>query len=750
MSRACQKAFLGAMVLAAYRMAEDEKVNQSNFFRRFKEILDLPISEYSRPRGMKSGAEEPLWQDWAFWLRQKGFIPSAQPGDGSRIYINYPISQTLLRQSDKDQLCKIFHEKQWKTQWDEQTLIVRVRQETTRFSQHLQELFTSYQFKSRYEAISEAIHEVYEQWHNAGCPITLKAALTPSRHLFAGLYRTEDVFSETIEYFIYPKQPRRRQLKQIEIQHKDNFYPLIEERLGWYEPMEWIISENELENGAKYRAHASEELDDLILPQRDFWILVSDPTNPESVDYASWGTPQLGKTFVLLCQRALLSQLEFLQSEHLLKWNRQLHPFGENSNWIELHECMVISPAYEGVFIKNQALKYALQPHVQLSVNFSGGYRKVGNMPKLQRWYKGFSYRGSSQKLVEQIANQVQQHNLNQIVPGLRIEKKEANSRKKFYFFLAIESTQMGDIPSEVKSNLIENPACSRFFKEKFRDKIVDDPNFTYKDIKYMVEGTNIPYQLEEQVSDDNPFDFAASLITSKPYLQDDGKDFSHQYERLLYWLSALGAGSWESFKKVCQSLELAEPRRILRRLKLLGHLESSADGSKWSMAPIALVKVNSQSESQEFVLCGQRSLKLVQRLEQLTTVTSINQRDAPSYIHLQLANSKNVSYLIEQINTEFSISDAGKASSKLAEILPDIDTWQQNLKNLPGIVPSSYDWKYFDGNDFVDCISPKETGMYQRSPREINNSFTRTLFYDQPNDKWLQGDWYGLRFLIP
>ncbi len=367
-------------------------------------------------------------------------------------------------------------------------------------------------------------------------------------------------------------------------------------------------------------------------------------------------------------------------------------------------------------------------------------------MSQLQRWYKGFSYRGSPQILVEQIANQVQLHNLSQIVPGLRIEK-EANSRKKFYFFLAIESIQMGDIPSEVKSNLIENPACSRFFKEKFRDKIVDDPNFIYKDIKYMVEGTNIPYQLEEPVSDDNPFDFTASLITSQAYLQDDGKDFSHQYERLLYWLSALGAGSWESFKKACQSLELAEPRRILRRLKLLGHLESSADGSKWSMSPIALVKVSSQSEYQEFVLCGQRSLKLVQKLEQLTTVTSINQRDAPPSIQLQLAHSKNVSYLIKQI-TEFSIIDAGESSSQLANILPNIDTWQQNLRNLQGIVPSSYDWKYFDGNDFVDCISPKETGMYQLSPREINNTFTQTLFYDQPNDKWLQGDWYGLRFL--
>jgi len=364
-------AFLSAMVLAAYHMAEDEEVNQSNFFRRFKEILDLPISGNSRPIGMKE--EELLWQDWALWLRQNGFVPSAQRGEGSRTYINYPISQTLLRQSDKDQLCKLFNEKHWKAPWDAQTLIVRVRQDTSKFSKHLQALLSADQLKSRYEVVAEAIHEVYEQ----GCTVRNKKA-AQSRHLFAGLYRTEDVFSGTVEYFVYPKQPRKRQLKQIEVQHEDNFYPLIEERPGWYEPMEWLIGENELGKGAKYRVHASEILDDLILPQRDFWILISDPQNAESAAYASWGTPQLGETFILLCQRELLSQLELLQSEHLLKWNRQW----QGDHWIELHECMVISPAWHGVFIENLALKDALQPSIHLSVSFSGGLR----VPSLGAW----------------------------------------------------------------------------------------------------------------------------------------------------------------------------------------------------------------------------------------------------------------------------------------------------------------------------------------------------------------------------
>ncbi|MEK8018166.1 MAG: hypothetical protein VSS75_014930 [Candidatus Parabeggiatoa sp.] len=374
-------------------------------------------------------------------------------------------------------------------------------------------------------------------------------------------------------------------------------------------------------------------------------------------------------------------------------------------------------------------------------------YKKVGNMSQSQRWYKGFSYRGSPKKLVEQISNQVQQHNLSQVVPLLRMEKG-VESRKPFYFFLAIESAKKGNIPSELsQSHLLE--------MNYFKKPILGAEHFDYEDIKSMVGIAhdvhdythNIPYQ-PEPVSDDNPFDFTTSLA-SEPYVPNDGKDLSFNSERLLYWLSALGAGSWESFKKACQSLELVEPKRILRRFKLLGHLESSGDGLHWAMSPTALVKVNSQSDCQEWVLCGQRSLKLVQALEQLATVTSSNQRYAPPCIQLQLAHSENLSDLIEQINAQFSIIDADESSSQLANILPDIETWQQNLIPLQGIVSSLYDWKYFDGNDFIECVSPTKPGMYQSFPREdAENRFPRTLFYDQPNNRWLQGDWYGLRFL--
>lgn len=357
-------------------------------------------------------------------------------------------------------------------------------------------------------------------------------------------------------------------------------------------------------------------------------------------------------------------------------------------------------------------------------------------MQKLQRWYKGFYYSGSPKKLLEQISNQVQEQSLSQVIPLLRIEKVLKN-RQQFCFFLAIESAEKGEIPIEISQSYL--------LKLNYFKKPIPRANLNYEQIKPMVGIAhdvhdythNIPYKISESVTYDNPFDFISS---STPSSSSNNTDLSQQYEGLLYWLSALGAGSWDSFKKACESLELPEPRRIARRLKLLGHLELSANGLKWSMSPTALVKVNSQSDNQEFVLCGQRSQKLLQQLEQFATVKQ-NNGDSPPCI--QLANSN----LIESLNSEFSIIDAGNASIKLAEILPNIDTWQQNLRNLQGIVPSLYEWQYFDGHKFVDCVSPKEKGLYQYK-REANNNISGTVFYDKPNDKWLQGDWYGLRFL--
>ncbi|MBD2693203.1 hypothetical protein [Anabaena catenula] len=355
-------------------------------------------------------------------------------------------------------------------------------------------------------------------------------------------------------------------------------------------------------------------------------------------------------------------------------------------------------------------------------------------MPKVQRWYTGFSYRGNPQEMIKQISEQVQRHNLSKSIPLLRVEK---NPGKNFYFFLAIESEQLGEISSEVKTNLLQLPLS--FFQRPVPGKNI----FTYEQIKSMVGvahdvynyTTNIPYNPQVKITVDNPLE----LTSLQSINYTDWVKTSEKSNRLLYWLSILGNGTWETFRKSCQTLQLEEPKRILRRLRLLGHLETSANGSKWSTAPTTIVKI--ESEQPEFILCGQRNINLINQLESSGIITDIIYQprgEAPACLRLVVNNP-------DIITNKLPIINAGEASRKLAGILPEITTWQHNLTRLE-LVPSMQQWKQFNGNDFESCGTPHETGMFQMCDENLNPRYT--LFYNQETKTWHQGDWYGLRFL--
>lgn len=379
--------FLGVCVLAAYQMADEDEISERDYFKRLQEILGLFGS--GRPSGMNYGkeAEEPLWKEWNLWLIQQGFLPSAQRGrEGPTTYINYPISQSLLRRTDKDKLRNLFSEQQWTAQWDMMTLFAKIQQQVQKLPKHLKELVT--ESRQRYEAVAEAIHEVYEQWQYDGTPIAPNLKVrTFARHIFAGLYRTEDPFSDQINYYCYPKQVRGRQLKSVQVQYKENICLLRDERPGWYFPLDYPIKVSELNSGARYKITCPDDLDFLILPDRDFWILIPDPDNPDAGTYASWGQPSLGSQFILLCKKQVLPDIQRLRDERLLEWYGEPQPVFNNSNWVELYQCMVISSAWDGVFINNHELKDALQPSVRLSINFSGGLR----VSHRSEWLVGYS-----------------------------------------------------------------------------------------------------------------------------------------------------------------------------------------------------------------------------------------------------------------------------------------------------------------------------------------------------------------------
>jgi hypothetical protein len=174
------------------------------------------------------------------------------------------------------------------------------------------------------------------------------------------LYRTEDPFLGNAEYYFYPKQIRGLNLDQLHIQIQGEVQVLYQDRPGWYAPS-LPTNIKEIEAGIRYATSASQEVENLILPQRDFWILVPDPEDADTSVFASWGTPTLGDKFILLCKKSLLKDLQLLRDEKLLEWYGTPYPVENDPNWIELPQCMVVSAAWSGVFIQNRELYESLR-----------------------------------------------------------------------------------------------------------------------------------------------------------------------------------------------------------------------------------------------------------------------------------------------------------------------------------------------------------------------------------------------------
>jgi hypothetical protein len=155
---------------------------------------------------------------------------------------------------------------------------------------------------------------------------------------------------------------------------------------GCYEPI-LLVGATELENGCEYRIKSPTYLGSLILPSRDFWILIPNSEHPDSGEYASWGKPSLEEPFILLCKEELLSDIYCLQKNNLLKCNEEPYTVFENYDWLEFIDCEIIGLNWDYIYLKNEELKEALQPNIRLFVGLSGGLRDRSS----NAWLEGCS-----------------------------------------------------------------------------------------------------------------------------------------------------------------------------------------------------------------------------------------------------------------------------------------------------------------------------------------------------------------------
>ena len=227
-------------------------------------------------------------------------------------------------------------------------------------------------------------------------------------------------------------------------------------------------------------------------------------------------------------------------------------------------------------------------------------------------------------------------------------------------------------------------------------------------------------------------------------------------FTRLLYWISARGEGTWAQFRDAAQTLGVVQDRdgarSAVRRLILLGHVDQSDDGARWSASPPALVRFADGAGGG--YVAGARTPSFLSELERYGALKESPQEyyAGPPRIEPAAAVSRDAG-----IAERLGIADAGIASERLADALPSVDGWKDSLKAVEGIIPASYDVvERWEGGEFRRCgtLSLRdgryrgESGMYRFIRANDATGRTPTLFFDEPSQRFLRGDWYGLRFL--
>ncbi|NJK82062.1 MAG: hypothetical protein HC914_20285 [Chloroflexaceae bacterium] len=346
---------------------------------------------------------------------------------------------------------------------------------------------------------------------------------------------------------------------------------------------------------------------------------------------------------------------------------------------------------------------------------------------------------------------QVQQNDLGHLVPVVRVEKRAG--RGGYYLFLAIESSVIGEVPEEVQSSLL------RFH---LLGHALDQP-FTFDEIRQMVGAEHavhdyvrlIPYVRPLAAPASDPFEETGVEELEKVVASNDIAMQTQQYDHLLGWLSSTGQGSWQVFQNTWQVLGGKDrPQQVLRRLRLLGHMETSADRKRWTMAPSVIFPITSGDRAGQWVLCGRRDMRLIQSFRQHTGVEVRPQAygDGPATVYLHMKNPEHLTTIIETIGRPvYQVKQAGLT---LAQVLPSLDGWKQSLESLQGIRPYAYTLKCFNGNGFAEVNFSGGSGLYELWPLEGRSTGRGALhpeyilYYDEAGDRWLRADWYGLRFL--
>jgi hypothetical protein len=352
--------FLAAMVLAAHWMQTEVResaepghsslvIDETNYFKRLRQVLGLElVDDQVRPGGLGEYEDAKVWRQWTDWLEANGRRATARPGRGARRYINYPLSQTLLRDGDRSWLARRFWEEvrahYLSRVFDAEMLIGWMQAHRGKFNRaRLWQLLDHPEQQLRYEATVAAVFDVYScvDWDADLVEEETEHTTRPIRRLTAGLYREEGPFIGDVTYSIYLRQPKGQDSQGLRITWAGVEAALRPERTGWFTLP--FPSGHVPPNALTLKVvTADTTIREIVFPEREFWVLIGDPRAAGTGAFATWDLrPTPEQPFVLLCRPHLRGLLEQLREQHFIDWEGTPGDLNGGS-WLEYRGCHVL------------------------------------------------------------------------------------------------------------------------------------------------------------------------------------------------------------------------------------------------------------------------------------------------------------------------------------------------------------------------------------------------------------------------
>jgi hypothetical protein len=359
-------------------------IDEKNYFKRLREVLGLELEdEQVRPLGLRGYEDAVVWRNWSDWIEERGWRPTAHPGRGARVHINYPLSQTLLRDGDRVWIARRFWEEvangSLSRTYDKEMLLGWMLAHPSKFPRsRLWQILDRPEHQLRYEATAAALFDIYStvDWDADLGEGESQPAERPLRRLTAGLYRDEDIFSGEVQYSIYLRQPKGETGAGLTVSWMGVEAPLRPERPGWFMPIPWGrlppsegLSLEVVTPGSPIRH--------VIFPERDFWLLIGDPLAGGAGAMASWDSPPVpGQPFVVLGRPHLWPLMETLCFLEALAWEGEPVELVKDV-WLEYRGCR-IPPApgrlrLRDFTLEEQSLIKAIRPQSAGAIRLLGG-----------------------------------------------------------------------------------------------------------------------------------------------------------------------------------------------------------------------------------------------------------------------------------------------------------------------------------------------------------------------------------------